>query len=510
MIKIRPKVAIFAAFSRLNYKPWFALAEFVDNSVQSFLSNRKAIESVDGCGAKLTVALQLEDSRITVHDTAAGIRHEEFSRAFMPAQRPPDTSGLSEFGLGMKAAACWFAKQWTVRTCALGDGVERVIKFNVPEIVANDIEEVAVSENRGVSKTWHFTSLVLEDLNQKVRGATIPKVKSHLAGIYRSFIADGTVKIVVNSEELDFKPPSILVAPYYKTPVSEPVEWKKTNLKIELDDVHHVTGWAALREKLSTTDSGFAVFRRGRVILGSGDVPYRPKEIFGSPNKHRYMRLVGELHVEGFDVSHTKDGLLWDEWEGAVLEELKRQLDAEPLKLIAQADWYRSSGVSRVEDDANLGTQAADHTAEALRQHAGPVVSRQLGADPEPETPPPENLPPARVIARREVTFDVEHDGRRWRVIIELAPEPGVEDWYSFSRRNIEGEGISEVTVRVSLSHPFTERFALKDEEEIEPLIRIAAGLALAEVAAIDVGVSKRIKTMRHNFNQLLREALSK
>ena len=37
-----------------------------------------------------------------------------------PAAIPPDRSGLSEFGMGMKSAACWFAPRWSVRTKALG------------------------------------------------------------------------------------------------------------------------------------------------------------------------------------------------------------------------------------------------------------------------------------------------------------------------------------------------------------------------------------------------------
>jgi hypothetical protein len=37
MIHIRPKVGMYGAFSRLPYKPWYAIAEFVDNSIQSFL-----------------------------------------------------------------------------------------------------------------------------------------------------------------------------------------------------------------------------------------------------------------------------------------------------------------------------------------------------------------------------------------------------------------------------------------------------------------------------------------
>src|SRR5262249_55007094 len=162
---------------------------------------RHALEALDPPPSRLVVNVTLEDDRIVVHDNAAGISVDDFPRAFAPAQRPPDTSGLSEYGLGLKAAACWFAKKWSVRTCAIGDTIERTIRFNVPEIVANDIEELAPTENK-LTRPGHYTTLVLEDLNQKMRGATIAKVKSHLASIYRSFISDRALKLVVNTQEL--------------------------------------------------------------------------------------------------------------------------------------------------------------------------------------------------------------------------------------------------------------------------------------------------------------------
>src|SRR5262249_37872893 len=163
----------------------------------------------------------------------------------------------------------------------------------------------------------------------------------------------------------------------------------------------------------------------------------------------------------GFDVSHTKDGLQWEEWEDDILSELRIQLDAEPLKLLTQAEEYRVRGTTRAEDDESFGAAATEHTAHALQTYAGPIVAGQLETEPEPDTPPPESLPAVQVTARQEVTLELEHEGRRWRVIIELSPEPGLEDWYSFSRREQPGIGISEITVRMAMSHPFTERFAL-------------------------------------------------
>lgn len=39
LLNIRPDASILGVFSRLNYKPWYAIAEFVDNSTASFFSN---------------------------------------------------------------------------------------------------------------------------------------------------------------------------------------------------------------------------------------------------------------------------------------------------------------------------------------------------------------------------------------------------------------------------------------------------------------------------------------
>ena len=42
-VNIRPDVTILSVLQHLNYRPWFALAEFVDNALESFLENRKEL-----------------------------------------------------------------------------------------------------------------------------------------------------------------------------------------------------------------------------------------------------------------------------------------------------------------------------------------------------------------------------------------------------------------------------------------------------------------------------------
>ena len=59
-INIRPEVSILSVLRHLNYKPWYAIAEFVDNSLQSFLTSRAAIEELHGKGAKLKVDIEFD------------------------------------------------------------------------------------------------------------------------------------------------------------------------------------------------------------------------------------------------------------------------------------------------------------------------------------------------------------------------------------------------------------------------------------------------------------------
>ena len=58
-INIRPGVSILSVLRHLNYQPWFAMAEFVDNSLQSYLQFGNEIRSVDGADATLLVTVEI-------------------------------------------------------------------------------------------------------------------------------------------------------------------------------------------------------------------------------------------------------------------------------------------------------------------------------------------------------------------------------------------------------------------------------------------------------------------
>ncbi len=487
------------------------MAEFVDNAIQSALVRHEALRAADSETYKLRVDIELDPTdggRIRIADNAAGIGEADYARAFRPAEIPPDTSGLAEFGMGMKSAACWFAPRWTVRTTALGESVERTVDFDILKIVRDDLEELDVQFARSVPNT-HYTEITLRDLYKTPQGNTVKKIKEHLASIYRVFLRNGQLELRFDGDLLTYTDPKILVASHYKTPTAPHVEWRK-ELDFDFGLGLHARGFAAIRETASTSTAGFALFRRNRLIQGSADEGYRPEFVFGKPNSYRYQRIFGELHLDGFEVSHTKDGFKWDEHEDVFLEFLRDELDKDPLPLLGQAEEHR---VRATQKELQRGAEkAAERTADVIRTEVPAVLEHQLQEGPDTQSPP-EALPAAVFASTREI--DVELRGTPWRIVLELSADPAVSDWVTVSDKTSvvpsrRGEpDRRQITVRLSLTHPFTERFAGASQEEIEPLLRIAAAMGLAEVTARESGV-RMAGTFRRNINELLRTALSK
>ena len=509
-INIRPGVSILSVLKHLNYRPWFAIAEFVDNSIQSFLTHRDELRQVQGDDFKLSVNIEFQqgdEGSISIRDNAAGIYESNYARAFRPAEVPPDRSGLSEFGMGMKSAACWFASRWRVRTSALGEPVERSVYFDVDAIVQDSLEELSIT-SRPVDTEVHYTEIVLLGLHQMPQGRTIGKIKEHLASIYRVFLREGSIDIWFDGELINHRDPSVLNAPFYRTPSGPALLWRK-EIDFDFGEGQRAWGFAALRETASTSSAGFALFRRGRLIQGSVDEGYRPETIFGRSNSYRYQRLFGELQLEGFEVSHTKDGFRWDEYEEIFLELLREHLNAEPLPLLTQAEEYRVRP-SRT-DVAASAQKATQRTAGVIARDVPGILAHQIDSGPD-RNEPPVTLPTVQVVASNRV-IEIALHGAPWQIMIELSMDPAVGDWLTVSdkpsiedaRRN---RTVRCIAVRLSLAHPFMDRFCGTDASSMEAMLRIAAAIGLAETSARDDGVPMA-GTIRRNINELLRDGLS-
>ncbi|MDD5036814.1 MAG: ATP-binding protein [Methylococcaceae bacterium] len=183
---------------------------------------------------KIRIRLDPEGSRIEVSDNAAGISPEDFARAFRPAEIPLDRTGLSEFGMGMKAAACWFTDIWQVHTKALGEPVARVVRFDIDLIVTNKTENLVVEEIPA-DPSEHYTVITLEKLGKKFPQArTQKKLKDHLTSIYRIFLRSDDIELLwdEDAKPLAFSEVAILEAPPAATPDVPAIELRR-ELRLE-------------------------------------------------------------------------------------------------------------------------------------------------------------------------------------------------------------------------------------------------------------------------------------
>ena len=402
--------------------------------------------------------------------------------------------------MGMKSAACWFAPRWTVRSSALGESLERTVHFDIENIVNDDIEELSISETPE-SPESHYTEIVLEDVFHVPVRRTVGKLKEHLTDIYRVFIRNGTLELWFNGDPLVFREPKILKAAHFRDKEGPIKEWRKP-IEFDFGSGLSVYGFAALRETANTAKAGFSLFRRSRVIQGSGDEGYRPRYIFGSSNSYRFQRLFGELHLEGFEVSHTKDGFRWDNNEQPFLELLREHLDTEELPLLKQAEGYRARVArSKLKESAR---QAVDNTARAMESRLPEVIPAV--ADAAPVDTPSVEAPHTSTLANRR--FEIRFRDRRWTINVELTDDLAESQWLTLTDFSRSTEEPRKVDIRVSMVHPFMVRFAETDPDDVEALLRVAAALAVAEVLARDSGV-RMAGTVRRNVNDLLRNALS-
>ena len=309
---------IIRSYKRLSYTVWHALAEFVDNSIQSYVNHQEELDqSYYETGQGLTVDIRYRHSdggSLAIRDNGMGMSQTELSDALWIGRPPEDKTGLSEFGMGLKTAACWFGNQWTVRTKKLGETEGHSIRFDVEQVASGDSD--LHHETFSARSSEHYTEISISDLNQRIYGRAYARIRSFLASMYRVKTKENALTLIFNGDELHWDSP----IEADNLHVSDGEEcFKSFSFEIEEKEV---SGWVAILERGSRSDAGFTIIRRGRVIRGWPD-SWRPQTIYGQyegSNDLVNQRLIGEINLDDFGVSHTKDDILWAGDDQEILE----------------------------------------------------------------------------------------------------------------------------------------------------------------------------------------------
>lgn len=315
-INIRPSSGVYATYKNLRYEPWTGLAEFVDNSTQSYFDNRTKLLKLPDFDKLIITINYCEDENgedcIIIEDNAYGMELNDFERAII-LDKPPvnhPQNSRNEFGMGLKTAACWFGSYWTVISKQYGSENVYSASVDVDKLSRDKDEEIELNiENGKIDE--HYTIVKIQRLNKKITGSrTIGKVKSLLSNIYRNDLRSGEIEIRYKDESLSYKDPVVYEE---ELPDGSKKQWKKD---VEFSITHGgkdltVKGFVALRIPASRSEAGFTLLRRGRVIIGGPESNYRPIELFGDAGTYTYQRMFGELHMDNWPVTQAKDNFDW-------------------------------------------------------------------------------------------------------------------------------------------------------------------------------------------------------
>lgn len=485
-IQLRLGLDVISSYKRLAYTPWHAIAEFVDNSTQSYFNGEdRLLPLFQKAGQKLTVSIayEAEMDLLRVSDNAMGMSLDELQAALTVALPPARTDGRSKYGMGLKTAACWLGNRWTVRTKKLGETIEHRVVVDVARIAAgnNDLPYEAI---KGKNSNDHYTVIEISQHNHSFAGRTIGKIKDFLRSMYREDFRDNVLRLEWQGAELTWEEvdDKLLVA-------KDGTKYKK-DFEFDLGD-KHVWGWVGILDTGSRSAAGFSIIHCGRVIKGWPD-SWRPASLYGQiqgTNDLVNQRLVGEIHLNDFEVSHTKDDILW---LGTQEEDVEREMK----KFCGD---YRDVAQSRRKkaDDQRGPSQIETNTAidELRRELLSPEMADRISID----LVPPQNIVEeslnrikVQVTSSFPETLKAEIAGLSIRLYVDPAMSPN--DPYVVT----DSAKPNEVLVIVNTSHPHWNQ--LKGSEGALNYFRhctydaVAEWQARSKAARIDPDTIKLLK----------------
>lgn len=325
------------AFKRLPYTPAYALAEFVDNSTQSFIENR---DRIDQNFVHIAIVFDRNARTITIRDNAFGMSADDLSRALTVGVPPQDPSGRSRYGMGMKTAACWFGSKWTIISKQQGSKTEFEYTVDVDKF-ANSEDDSSIYRTREKSSDLHYTIIKIEDVYRQISGTKINEWRKILGSIYRKDIESGRLVLEIEDQPAEY--PGNSEDDFYLSEITG------KRYKVDFDAVVpecnvRVKGWIGCfaQDKGGRQFAGISVFQNDRCIMGADDA-WRPREMFASgAGSTLNQRLVGELNLDDplIIVSHTKDAILWtDDQEESIAKFIKKIADDHEIIRMAKRSY---------------------------------------------------------------------------------------------------------------------------------------------------------------------------
>ena len=354
---LQPDPRILPMLGEINLPQWRCLAEFIDNSIDGFLSANRAGHKIKH--AEVQVNLPTADSssaRVTVRDSGPGMDADMLEKAVRAGWTSNDpVSSLGMFGMGFNIATARLGLLTTVWTTREDDLEWCGVEINFERLIAQRRFTCPMLTRAKTEPREHGTEVIIERLKPEQRQwlaktANHRRVARDLARTYSAMLRREGVpisfKLAVNTTTIrgrqhcvwgDSSSPERTVQtrlgvvnayqlidtrreprPYclrcWQWLVTDAADCPSCNRR---DSViareRRVRGWIGIQRYLSAQDFGIDFVRHGRKIeIGNKDL-FSWSDDNGVEAEYpiddpRYRgRIVGEIHLDHCRVTYMKD-----------------------------------------------------------------------------------------------------------------------------------------------------------------------------------------------------------
>ena len=442
-----------ASYKRLAYSPWHAIAELVDNSTQSYFNNKELLDEIKTEERPVTVAIEYNASKgiFRIEDNSIGMSYDELQNALIVAKPPIYTGGRSKYGMGLKTSACWIGNFWTITTKKLGEQTEHKITVDVDKIsLGSNI--LPYSERSGLDSEEHYTIIEIFKHNRPFKGRTLGKISQFLGSMYREDFRNNVLTLkwqgkVLDWAELDQRMLLNSEGRSYQKNFDFSIISLAGINRGDIEVAKRAYGWVGVLREGSRSNAGFAIIHSGRVLKGWPS-SWRPSTLYGQEegsNDLVNQRLVGEIHLDDFDVSHTKDDILW----------LGDEQDQVEDQLLDQCQDYREVALAyRKSKDDHRGPSEIDTdiaVSELQKELTSPELADIVMTDP---------LLPIELVTEvvRAITAStVSTYKERFHTQVDTLSVKGYLEWNMSPNDpyvTIEATQDTEVVIIVNAAHP--------------------------------------------------------
>lgn len=538
----------------LNYTPASALAEFVDNSVQSYINDKALLKGISNkYKLRIKITVSKNKKQITISDNAGGIADKDWQRALKAAAKPAvqKKGSLNEFGMGMKCAAYWFSRKWTIQTKSIREKVVKTVDLDLDKIKVSKDGKAKVNRVDTGAVKRSGTLITLKNCQQ-----TIGKHESFiekLESIHRNFLND-EIEIIYEAEgtrdysnppyKLSFKHPEFskerpknafknwldTFEGNYKSDKAKRYKPDEIHWKIPINITFGVKstgnhnkfiakGYVAKLVK-SGNHRGLYYFRRKKLLEG----PTFPEAIFSSANSSSYQNkyIYGEIHFENVSAVFTKNAMSINEDDKFDFERKLNEIFRDTNKFSGTSFWEQlgvgidgyeslvqrekllSKGVSTEDIDSNEARSFKfERQFEAIKKGS---KYKDLNRKPDDPVSTGHKRPPT-IIEKKE---KIKIDGIPYRIVIKTTwDEDYFDSWlqYQVDKKN------KKLIIQIALSHVFFKQYFLDaaTNEKGRYLIRdgiviLSEFIVSSTIYAISNMGVKKAESVLNNLNSILRE----